>query len=255
MRTRVTGEARERLRQLLVLRGRAFGLTPPAIELLVGAAVLERWPAGEEVVSAEMLGGERVAFVVCGAAKVVCETPRGKRIGVTFVPPGRFVGTGWATEDHAHDDFRIIAHDPLGTIVALWPPRAIVDVLATSSPQHALQFVTAAWRASTEVLREKCHLLGSCLRERVLAVLTTLAHDFGRPHPNGLRIELRVTHNDLAGAAVGSRANVTRALEDLRADGLVVVDDHRLVVTHRGLTGMPTNPPPVWPDRIAVGAH
>lgn len=254
MRTRVTGEARERLRQLLMLRGRTLGLTPPAVELLVGAAVLERWPAGEEIVTAEMLGGERVAFVVCGASKVVCETPRGKRIGVAFVPPGRFVGTGWANEEHARDDFRIVAHDPLGTIVALWTPRAIVDVLATSSPQHVLQFVAASWRVATDVLRQKCHLLGSCLRDRVLAVLTTLAHDFGRPHPDGLRIELRVTHNDLAGAAVGSRANVTRALEDLRADGLVIVDDHRLVVTHRALAGLPTDPLR-WPDRIAVGAH
>jgi len=85
--------------------------------------------------------------------------------------------------------------------------------------------------------------------------LLQLAHDFGRPHPDGLRIELRVTHNDLAGAAVGSRANVTRSLEDLRTDGLVLVDDHRLVVTHRGLAGMPTDPPRGWPDRIAVGAH
>ena len=255
MRTRVTGEARERLRQLLMLRGRTLGLMPPAVELLVGSAVLERWPAGEEIVTAEVVGGERIAFVVCGAAKVVCETPRGKRIGVAFVPPGRFVGTGWASED-VRDDFRIIAHDPLGTIVALWTPRAIVDVLATSSPQHALQFVAASWRVATDVLRQKCHLLGSCLRDRVLAVLTTLAHDFGRPHPDGLRIELRVTHNDLAGAAVGSRANVTRALEDLRADGLVVVDDHRLVVTHRGLAGAPIEGPPKgWPDRIAVGAH
>jgi CRP-like cAMP-binding protein len=255
MRTRVTGEARERLRQLLMLRGRTLGLLPPAVELLVGSAVLERWPAGEEIVTAEMLGSERVAFVVCGAAKVVCETPRGKRIGVAFVPPGRFVGTGWASEDHLRDDFRIIAHDPLGTIVALWTPRAIVDVLATSSPQHALQFVAASWRVAADVLRQKCHLLGSCLRDRVLAVLTTLAHDFGRPHPDGLRIELRVTHNDLAAAAVGSRANVTRALEDLRTDGLVLVDDHRLVVTHRGLAGMPTDPPRGWPDRIALGAH
>jgi hypothetical protein len=38
-----------------MLRGRTFGLTPPAVELLVGAALLERWPAGEEIVTAEML--------------------------------------------------------------------------------------------------------------------------------------------------------------------------------------------------------
>ena len=253
MRTRVNGEVRERLRQLLVLRARALGLTPPAIELLVGAAVLERWASGDEIAIADA-DGERVAFVVVGAAKVACETPQGKRVGVCFVPPGRFVGAGWADPRPLHSDFRVIAHDSLGTIVALWAPRTTADVLAMLSPPHAMQFVTASWRAAGDVVRQKCHLLASCLRDRVLSVLTTLAHDFGRPHPDGLRIELRLTHLDLAGAAVGSRANVTRALEDLRTAGLVAVDDHRLVVTHRGLARLPDEvpPPASWPERVAA---
>ena len=69
----------------------------------------------------------------------------------------------------------------------------------------------------------------------MLAVLTTLARDFGYRHPEGIRIELRLTHRDLVGAAVGSRANVTRALDDLRTAGLVFVEQHRLGVTHRGI--------------------
>jgi CRP-like cAMP-binding protein len=246
---------RERLRQLLVLRGRALGLTPPAVELLVGAATLERWASGDEIAIADG-DAERIAFVVVGAAKVVCETPRGKRIGVGFVPPGRFVGAGWAADLRLlHTDFRVVAHDPLGTIVALWTPRLIAEVLATLTPQHVMQFVTASWRDAGEIVRQKCHLLGSCLRDRVLSVLTTLAHDFGRPHPDGLRIELRLTHLDLAGAAVGSRANVTRALEDLRTAGLVAVEDHRLLVTHRGLARLPDeapSAPAAWPDRLAA---
>ena len=107
-----------------------------------------------------------------------------------------------------------------------------------------MQLVTAPWREAAEVVRQKCHLLGLCLRDRVLAVLTTLARDFGRPHPDGRRIELRLTHLDLAGAAVGSRANVTRALEELRAEGLVAVEQHRLVVTHRGLACLGDDPGP-----------
>jgi len=258
MRTVANGQVRERLRQLLVLRARTLGLTPAAIDLLIATAVLERSASGDEIVTAEN-GSQRVGFVVVGAAKVACETPRGKRIGVCFVPPGRFIGAGWPGDEHAaRPDFRVLAHDPLGTIVALWTPRNIVEVLATLTPQHAMQFVTESWRASTEVLRQKCHLLGYCLRDRVLAVLTTLAHDFGRPHPDGLRIELRLTHLDLAGAAVGSRANVTRALEELRAESLVAVEQHRLIVTHRGLAGLSEDPSPPagrWTEGLAIAAQ
>src|ERR1044072_3854174 len=122
MRTRINGEVRERVRQLLVLRARTLGLTPAAIDLLIAAAVLERSIAGDEIVTAEN-GVERVGFVVVGAAKVVCETPHGKRIGVCFVPPGRFIGAGWPGDGPASPaGFRVLAHDPLGTIVALWTP-------------------------------------------------------------------------------------------------------------------------------------
>lgn len=255
MRTRISGEARERLRQLLLLRARAFGLTPAAVEVLIASAVLERWAAGDDIVMADETG-PRLGFVVVGAAKVICETPRGRRVGVCFVPPGRFIGAGWPGDTPAEGEIAVAAHDTLGTIVAFWTPRAVVEVLATLPAQHALQFVAAAWRAAGDVLRQKCHLLGLCLRDRVLAVLQTLAQDFGQTHPDGVRIDLRLTHLDLAVAAVGSRANVTRALEELRAQSLVVVDAHRLVVTRQGLAGFPDEASSAarWPEPMAA-AH
>src|SRR6185369_11426837 len=43
MRTRISGEVRERLRQLVLARARVLGLTPAAVEMLIGTAALERW--------------------------------------------------------------------------------------------------------------------------------------------------------------------------------------------------------------------
>ncbi len=240
MRSGMNGEVRDRLRQLLMQRARPLGLTTTALEALLQAAELGRWPAGDEIVTSER-DRERVAFVVVGAAKVVCETPRGKRVTVCFVPPGQFIAGDWFADAAASSaPLRAYAHDPLGTIVATWTPRVLLDVLIALSPPYAMQFVATASRAAVDLLRHKCHLLGLCLRDRVLAVLTTLARDFGRPHPDGVCIELRLTHHDVASAAVGSRANVTRALEELRAARLVAVERHRLVVTHHGLAALHT---------------
>jgi CRP-like cAMP-binding protein len=235
MRSRINGEVRERLRQLLLQRARAYGLTPAAVELLLQAAVLERWSVGDEIVTADETG-DRTALIVVGAAKVVCETPRGKRVSVCFVAPGHPLPGEWPAEGSpTRHELRAIAHDPLGTVVALWTRRALLEVMATLPPGHAMHAIATTSHTAMEILRRKCDLLGLSLRDRVLAVLQTLAQDFGRPHPDGLRIELRLTHQDVAGAAVGSRANVTRALEELRSDGEVLVEEHRLVVTHRGL--------------------
>jgi CRP-like cAMP-binding protein len=235
MRTRIDGEARERLRQLLMARARPFGLTPAAVEAMAGAAALERWTMGDAIETADV-EGERVGLVVVGAVKVATETPHGKRVGVCFVPPGRFFTGSWpGDERRIGRELHLVAHDPLGTTIAWWGPRALADVMAALAPAQAVQVLAAVWRGASAVAREKCHLLALPLRDRVLTVLTALARDFGRAHPDGLRIELRITHADLASAAVGSRANVTRAMEELRATGDVAVEHHRLIVTHRGL--------------------
>jgi CRP-like cAMP-binding protein len=256
MRSRINGEVRDRLRQLLQQRARAFGLTPAAIEALLQAAVLDRWSSGDEIVTGDETG-ERMALVVLGAVKIVCQTPRGKRVSVCFIAPGHPLPSEWPVDGSpASRDLRAIAHDPLGTVVALWTRRAILDVVAALPPGHAMHAIATTSHAAMEILRQKCDLLGLALRDRVLAVLQTLARDFGRPHPDGLRIELRLTHQDVAGAAVGSRANVTRALEELRADGEVLVDQHRLVVTHRGLGAFREDPaarPPVTRWAAASG--
>lgn len=238
MRTRTDGEARERLRQLLTLRARPFALGPAPIDAMAAAAALERWSMGDTIATGDA-DGERIGLVVVGAVKLACDTPRGKRVGVCFVPPGRFLTGTWpGDERRLGRELHVVAHDPLGTTVAWWAPRALVDMLFAAAPSQAVQILGAMWRGTAGVVREKCHLLALPLRDRVLTVLTALARDFGRPHPDGLRIELRITHADLASAAVGSRANVTRAMEDLRAAGDVAVEQHRLIVTHRGLVAL-----------------
>ena len=246
MRTRASSEVRQRLRQLLTARARSLGLTPPAVEDLIAAAALERWAAGDTIATVDD-GVDRIGLVVVGAAKIVHDARLGRRVAVAFVPPGRLLALAWRADPDAAT-FRVVGHDPLGTIVAFWTPRALLDVLAAMPAAQTLQFVGAAWRMGGDVLHEKSRLLTLCLRDRVLAVLRTLAHDFGLPHPDGLRIELRLTHQDLASAAVASRANVTRALDELRQLGAVAMEQHRLIVTHRGLAllddGDEPNPEP-----------
>jgi hypothetical protein len=174
------------------------------------------------------------------------------------VAPGHLLPAEWPADGAPMRRApRAFAHDPLGTVVASWTRRALLDVQASLPPGHAMCAIAAASRAMIEIVQQKCDLLGLSLRDRVLAVLQTVAHDFGRSHPEGLRIELRLTHQDVAGAAVGSRANVTRALEELRAGGEVLVEDHRLVVTHRGLAAFrpddrePTRLMTGWPAAVA----
>jgi CRP-like cAMP-binding protein len=61
------------------------------------------------------------------------------------------------------------------------------------------------------------------MEQRVLGILGLLAELFGRPHPRGLLIDVRLTHGQLASAVGGTRATVTRLLGQLRRRGMLTV--------------------------------
>lgn len=71
------------------------------------------------------------------------------------------------------------------------------------------------------------------IEERVRGFLELLAQDYGQPCDQGLRLNLRLTHQDIASALSTTRVTVTRVLGLLKEEGWLQLDDHRqLVVSH-----------------------
>jgi hypothetical protein len=236
MRTRTKVEVMERLRQLLGQHAKRLGLGPDAIERLLATAALEHWDYQAAI--GDPAGGEAgVRLVVAGSAALVCPV-RGRTVCMAFVPPGRFLPSRWGAASTVP---LAIVRDRLGTIVAAWTGADVDAALASLSPAATRRFVAAAIGDAGHGMAAH-RLLALGLRDRVLAALSALARDFGVRHPAGLLIDLRVTHADVASLAAGSRANVTRALEELRAKGLVLVDHLRFVVTTRGLEALDEQP-------------
>lgn len=72
------------------------------------------------------------------------------------------------------------------------------------------------------------------IEERVRGFLELLAHDYGQPCEQGLRLDLRLTHQDIANALSTTRVTVTRALGHLRDQGWLLIDrQRRLVIAHQ----------------------
>jgi CRP-like cAMP-binding protein len=69
---------------------------------------------------------------------------------------------------------------------------------------------TEAWLAARSCLH---------LEDRLTSILGLLARQFGRPHPQGVLVDFRVTHAQLAQAVGATRSTVTRLLARLRRRG------------------------------------
>lgn len=130
--------------------------------------------------------------------------------------------------------------DPL-TNAAVYAATTLVDsdLLCLSyeeiqrSPHLAmglLQGLAARYRQSEALLA----LLGlRRIEERVRGLLELLANDYGQPCDQGLRLPIKLTHQDLASALSTTRVTVTRILGALREEGWLQIDSQRcLVVSH-----------------------
>jgi len=60
------------------------------------------------------------------------------------------------------------------------------------------------------------------LDQRILGILGLLAEQFGKPCDQGILIDVRITHNNLANAVGATRTTITRVLGELRAAGKLV---------------------------------
>ena len=101
------------------------------------------------------------------------------------------------------------------------------------SPQLciAMMDVIAARYRQAEVMLA---LLGlRRVEERVRGFLEMLAQDYGQPCDDGLRLNLRLTHQEMASALSTTRVTVTRVIGLLRDEGWLKIDPQRhLVIAH-----------------------
>ena len=75
-----------------------------------------------------------------------------------------------------------------------------------------------------------CLLLYLFQLTAVKVFLELMATDFGTPVAEGLKIDFRMTHQDIANAIGATRVNITRILSKLRETGWLIKTDGFLVV-------------------------
>ena len=135
-------------------------------------------------------------------------------------------------------------NEPFGqpfTVVEAYEAVVLVDsdLLCVStaeiqqSPQLAIALVDAVairYRQAELMLA----LLGlKRVDERVCGFLELLAQDYGQLCPAGLRLSVRLTHQEIASALCTTRVTVTRVIGQLRNEGWLILDsDRHLVISH-----------------------
>ena len=219
---------KELLRQVLDRIAPRLGLTPDAVDVLVGAGGT-RHVRTDRPLCPQGCADDLAVLVLDGAGRVECAAPGDGVVVAQIVPPGQFarLPTGRGPGSPA-PGFRAVAH--VDSWVGLIGAASMAAALDRLSGDRALRVMAYGWRAFSGHLYERCRLPVLRLPDRLLVQLGILAHDFGHPVGWGTRIELRVTHAQLAGLVGASRPAVCRALRALTSRGSVALDGYRFVL-------------------------
>jgi CRP/FNR family transcriptional regulator, cyclic AMP receptor protein len=68
---------------------------------------------------------------------------------------------------------------------------------------------------------------------RLAALLLRLAEEYGEPQDHGIRLSLRLTHQDVAHMVGSTRETITALINRFRDEGLITVDHRVLVILER----------------------
>ena len=161
-------------------------------------------------------------LVVRGMVKLGAITVHGDELLLGFAGPNQPFGESLSTVE-AYEAVALSDCDLL----------CITTNDVEQSPQLALAMMHAITARHSQV-ESLLALLGlRRIEERVRGFLELLAQVYGQPCDDGLSLNLRLTHQDIASALSTTRVTVTRVIGLLREEGWLQIDAQRhLVISH-----------------------
>jgi CRP/FNR family transcriptional regulator, cyclic AMP receptor protein len=207
------------------------GLASDELAALRGLGRRRRWPRGAALFT-EGNKSDWVAIITSGRTKVSYYTDDGDEVVLAIRGPGTLLGELSAID----------GEPPSATVTAIELTETIVI-----SGDDFTDFLESHVGAAMTMLRVLTHRLRDADRKRiefgssdtlsrVARRLVEMADRFGENVSEGVRIDLAITQDELAGWAGSSREAVSKALRTLRNRGWI--ETHRRSITVRDIAAL-----------------
>lgn len=195
---------------------------------------------------------DSVLLLADGRARLVSLNDDGKQTILGFLEPGDLFGELAVAGVGSREEYA----QTLAASTVVQIPREALESLMSRHAPLSLAITKLIGLRRRRIERRLQNLLFRSSRERLAHLLLELADDYGRSSPDGTRIGLKVSHQDLAEVIGTTRESVTLRLGELQREGLVKVVRRSILVTDRkGLADSIGNilpPPPSYNGGPAI---
>lgn len=171
---------------------------------------------------------DAVYVLVDGRVRLVSLTRDGKQAILAIFEPGDLFGELALAGASERDEY---AETVKPSTIASIPRDVMDEVLQRNASLSLAVTKLIGWRRR-RLERRLRNLLFCSNRERLIGLLWDLLEQYGRRISEGVLIDIKLAHQDLANLIGVTRESVTITLGELQAEGIVSVGRQRIVVRH-----------------------
>lgn len=170
---------------------------------------------------------DSVALLARGRVRIYHLTQEGKQAVLAIMDPGEMFGELSLMSDGHRDEF---AEAMDKSTVILIPREEILGLMA-EYPDVALGVSRLMGFRRQRVERRLKSLLFRSNRERLVHLLLELASKYGEQAEEGIRIGIKLSHQELANIIGSTRETVTVLLGELQSEGSLLIRRRQLILT------------------------
>lgn len=171
---------------------------------------------------------ERVYFLISGAVKLSRVYETGEEITVALLRENSVFGVLSLITGETSDRFyHAVAFTPVELLSA---PIEQVEKALVDNPELPILMLRGL---SSRILQTEMMIETLAHRDmgsRLVSFLLILCRDFGIPTSEGIRIDLKLSHQAIAEAIGSTRVTVTRLLGDLREEEMISIYKKKITV-------------------------
>jgi len=200
------------------------GISEEEVERLARQAVLRKYTRGEVILSPEE-SSERIYIVKKGRVKLSKYSPDGKEQILALLQSGDVFGA--FTLVGGRENVHVEAFEDT-VLCAL--RREDFYAVVREHPEIVLRLLGLLAKRLQRAEQEIEELAFQGVPGRLASLLLRMAQEYGERGPDGIRIALRLTHQDLANMIGATRETVTSVLGKFKREGLVLFDRKNIVI-------------------------
>jgi len=217
-------------------------LTPVQIQRLEARARSRKFER-KSLVYVPTDAGDSVMLLTSGRVKIYHLTSDGKQALLAIIDPGEMFGELAMLDSGEREEFAETME--ASSIVLI--PGSVVQQLMEESPQLSLGVTKMMGLRRRRVERRLKSLLFRSNRERLIHLLLELVEKYGQRTDEGIRIGIKLSHQDLASIIGSTRETVTVVLGELQTERNVIIKRRQIILTRPKelAAGIGVSPPPL----------